>query len=447
MTAPVFDLTAAREFVRGLRARPQPGTAAPVDWADAPWPVKVYRAAPELRFADRSEHSDRGWVLRLLTEVVGVSRLVTAAGRTMARRPVASGGALYPTEVYAVLGGAAHHFDAARHELVALGPAPADDGVRLVLTHRFWKNLYKYGDFAYRLGAVDVGVVLGRLRTVATAWSGAVEVSFDFDDAAVHTLLGVDGEDEAAYAVVRVVPPVDRRAVPAVPACAPQVRERSAVVNRSAGVLAMQRAALAVAPAIPPPAALVGERIALPPVAPVQYRAEAAHRRRSSGPSFSGAAVAEETLAAVLAGCADPHLRVLCAVHRVTGRPPGWYGYDADRHALVPLRAEPEPARVLQSALYRPSMDVAAAGFTVHLAGGLEFTGARAWRIQQMRVGTAVDGATLTAAARGASAHPFLGFDASAVDGHYGLPAGTGTLAQVCVGVAAGAPVLTGRVW
>ncbi|WP_026424927.1 hypothetical protein [Actinokineospora inagensis] len=430
-------------FTTALRTRPEPGTTAPVDWSDAPWPVKVYAAGP--RFADQAEDSTRGWVLRVLTEAVGVSRAVTTGGRTVVRRPVASGGALYPTEVYALFDGAAHHFDVARHELVTLGRA--GNGVELVLTHRFWKNFYKYGDFAYRLGAVDVGVVLGRLRTVITAHGGASEIAFDFADAAIHSLL--DLTDEGAYAIVRVTPPVTRSMPPVLPVHTPPVRERSTVVRRSRDLLAMHLAAQVPAPPAPPPPPLTGERTPLPPPAATDYRVETVRRRRSAGPSFTGAPLPATTLAAVLS-CADSDLQVLCAIRAVDGYRPGWYGYDHhgyDHHALVHLNPDQDPTGTLQSALYRPGMNLAAAAFTVHLAGCLDYPGARSYRVQQMRVGMAIDAVTLACAALGASAHPFLGFDAAAVDESYRLPAGVGTLAQLCVGVAAGAPVLSGRVW
>ena len=97
---------------------------------------------------------------------------------------------MYPAEVYVVTAGeppAVFHYDPGRDELTDLGhPDPIGAVMAalvieaggtvpltsLAVTHRFCKNLYKYRDFAYRLGAVDVGV--GRAKQRRLRISGCV---------------------------------------------------------------------------------------------------------------------------------------------------------------------------------------------------------------------------------------------------------------------------------
>src|SRR5262249_1213492 len=135
------------------------------------------------------------------------------------RRAVASGGARYPAEVYVCAAGEAlpgtYHYDPARHELVELSAERPDvriaEALRLpspvgrtvfVVTGFFWKSFCKYGDFGYRLSAVDVGIAVARLHRVAEAELGEANVCFDFDDLALNAALGIDGADESAYAAI-----------------------------------------------------------------------------------------------------------------------------------------------------------------------------------------------------------------------------------------------------
>src|SRR5262245_30083405 len=180
----------AYEFACRLRADPMlmndPGE--PVEPADASWSVKVYEGGERLSLAgagpwwlrSQSDESDDPLVQlgRLLFKTVSCSRVRWQPGGTVLsspqhpelvwyrahlslRRPVPSGGAMYPTEVYvaAPVSHAVYHYDPARHELTSLGHSRVAASLRtglklaedaplspfaLVLTHRFCKNLHKY---------------------------------------------------------------------------------------------------------------------------------------------------------------------------------------------------------------------------------------------------------------------------------------------------------------
>ncbi len=109
---------------------------------------------------------------------------------------------MYPTEAYLLVRGPGRvlHVDPYRHELVDLArPCPEavpGAAVVLVLTLRYWKNLYKYGDFAIRLGIVDTGVVLGRALCLGSETFGRARLAPDVDDAAVGACLGLDPTEE-----------------------------------------------------------------------------------------------------------------------------------------------------------------------------------------------------------------------------------------------------------
>jgi SagB-type dehydrogenase family enzyme len=437
-----------------------------VDWADGPWPVKVYPGSLRTPLG-RTAALDR-----LLLHTFGMTAIrFDPFGRLPAtpapahlgerytlRRPIPSGGAMYPTEAYLVdtTAGHAFHYDPYRHELVDLcHPAPraalraafelADDAplpaAVLLLANRFWKNAYKYGEFAARLGAVDTGVALGRAVRLAEAGHGAA-VRVDFADAALEDLLGLDGREEAVFAALELGPTRSCPAEHAVARGAPRpVLEKSRRVRRLPRLEALHTAARdtpireAAAPG-PPTPAVRGPLDLLDPATMV--------RRSSRGRRFTGATVPRADAEAVLLHTAEAVTRlsaasggrlggdlgVCCAVQRVDGVEPGWYRFDG---ALTRVAAG-DPGPVVQHALFAESLNAELAAFTVHVSGAVDFAGARSYRARQLGVGGAVEAVSLAAAAVGLSGHAVLGFDVAPIDQAYRLPGDNGVHAQVCVG-------------
>ena len=72
----------------------------------------------------------------------------------------------------------------------------------LVLTSTFWRNSWKYQARAYRHAYWDSGVILANLLAVAAADRTPAAVILGFADDEVNQLLGVDGQLEAAVALV-----------------------------------------------------------------------------------------------------------------------------------------------------------------------------------------------------------------------------------------------------
>ncbi|MFV2128143.1 hypothetical protein ACFHWS_26995 [Micromonospora sp. LOL_013] len=456
------------EYLRRLREDPQSVNAPDwrVDYPDGPWPVKVHQGGTRV--------SPEGPLARVLGGSVAVTAV--RGPRTTMRRAVPSGGAMHPTEVYVLC---AHtdrlwHVDPYRMELLALpadrpsrllrvglrlAPGAALPPVVLVLTSRFWKNFYKYGNFSFRLGAVDAGVVLGRVLRLAEAEFGTALVRTDFVDATVNAALGLDGRDESVYAVVGCGPvEADGAAgrVDPAPIEAPSVLERSRRVKRSLMFDFVQASAQVLPPdpvafrAAPEVASRVGA-VALPAAAPVDLNdLRVIVRRRSGGRAFTGHPVDPATLSTVLrhaeaagaqlrdrADPAVPDIRLFVAVHRVRGVPTGWYAYRPD--LLAPAGRGPDPGLGprLQAALFGSGVNAELAAFTVHVVASPRqgCRSARHYRTQQLAVGVAIEATVLVATAVDLGNHPFLGFDAGAVDAAYGLDGqDSGAQAQICVG-------------
>ena len=124
-------------------------------------------------------------------------------------------------------------------------------------------------------------------------------------------------------------------------------------------------------------------------------------------------------------------------VHRVTDVPVGAYEYTDSPAALTPLAAAPSPI-AFQGIMRAANLNVVNTAALIFLVGQTDLRDsggvARAYRIQQMMTGAALDAAALVAADAGLTAHPVFGFDALEADRLFALGAGVGTLALIFLG-------------
>jgi SagB-type dehydrogenase family enzyme len=134
-------------------------------------------------------------------------------------RGTASGGGLYPTQVYLVAGAGGalppgvYHYCVAEHALVALrlgryeaslAAALGSDAVHpyyLVLAPDFWTNCHKYHNFGIHVCSQDTGALLAAVQMGCDTLGIAQRSTTIFDDAGVNAVIGVDGEHETAFAV------------------------------------------------------------------------------------------------------------------------------------------------------------------------------------------------------------------------------------------------------
>jgi SagB-type dehydrogenase family enzyme len=138
------------------------------------------------------------------------------------RRPVPSGGGLYPLELYVLplrvrgLATAAFHYHPFRHRLEPLRQfAPSDLAAALVdptlaeraalmvvVTAMFWRARFKYGLRGYRFALLEAGHVVQNLVLAAAALGLPALPLGGWYDRRIDHLVGSDGLDEAAvYAV------------------------------------------------------------------------------------------------------------------------------------------------------------------------------------------------------------------------------------------------------
>ncbi|MCH0541432.1 SagB family peptide dehydrogenase [Streptomyces sp. MUM 203J] len=387
------------------------------------------------------------------------------------RRAVPSGGVTYPAECYVVTGGAEgldagiHHYDAVRHALAVLARGrppteltPPEGNVRIVLTQPLWKNYFKYGDFSYRLGAMDTGAVVGQFALAARSWNLRCRVTFGLDERRILELLGLDPEEEAAPAVLDL------------PLCAPagsggpRGRDREAVVagrprwlgasvppGPATGTRRMHAACLA--------AGGPGRSVGLPPVVLEDQagRADAelppastrpptvadSWARSALGEQFRGSPLPAAVLAGWLGTVLAPlesdvtgsgkgngdrdvlaHPRCLLVVRSVPGVLPGAYLPDQEGQRLVRL-ADGDFGPLVQRSMFADYMNVGQAPLVAVMVGSADphsgAGGPVAYRTQHLLAGVLAQRLAVCAARDGMSAHPVLGFVSGLLDDAFGL--------------------------
>jgi SagB-type dehydrogenase family enzyme len=188
------------------------------------------RALPNARFREllhrrTSSLPPRREPLRAaeLGDVLACSYGATSRADGALRRPVPSGGALYPLELYVLplavdgVETGAFHYDPYGHRLERLGAV--DEAVvaaalvepelagrasaLVVVTATFWRSRFKYGLRGYRFALLEAGHLVQNLLLAAAAFRlGALPLG-GFYDRRLEALVGADGLHEAAvYAVL-----------------------------------------------------------------------------------------------------------------------------------------------------------------------------------------------------------------------------------------------------
>lgn len=458
---------ATRRYLRALRDR-KPG---PIDWSAAPETYKRY--PPEgrvtLPWTPPPAQSRLALLGTLLRHLLGLrtcwahptspAELPTGGPPTVVvRRPAPSGGALYPIEAYLATSAepgqtaALHHYDAAHHclDLIRPGdhraalvglltaPPPALPDLVLVLSAVFWRNGFKYGEFAYRLHCQETGVLTAQTLALAETLNLTGTVHLGFADHHTQALLGLDPTREGVLAILTLTSGHTSHAdTPHHPSFTDLIARPSTkasdlppdITESLPHLAALHTAAAHYPGGAPKPGSTPPVRperhedraVQLPPARRIRL-ADGIAARASAPTGYLPTALDPDSLATVLAcaaagypgdlpGTPQAPLSVTpyLLVQRVAGIAPGAYRYHPATHTLIPVGDPQALAAVTHGPLQPNTRHALPEAAAVLLPVGNPLEGAhrhgdRWYRIQQIEAGLMIHRATLAATAHGFTA-------------------------------------------
>jgi hypothetical protein len=518
-----MDYTEAYRFTTALHEVPERtfNPQMPIDWTKAPafFPMCL---GPELRLYEDTHDQNRisqvnkeniwGALGTLLWLSAGCHRIryeprlptnaaQTLPGRYQPRRTTAAGGGAYPVDIMVVFGDGSSivgpelqqyvfTYAPQAHSLVLNCKWSENDQmtrrlnlhsgstIALALTVHLWRSAFKYHEFAYRLTAVDCGVVLGRLVGLLEDRHTIVMLDVEGPSFALDRSLGLQGEGSSCYVTLVLPHGLGNINIGAQKPHATQddsgknlrVRERRVSVVHAFQPLPKELAGihqLAQAthtdPATTSETQLAAKRphlrflkeFHLPP--PPELYQCLNHNVIASRASLANYFTGDPAQANMFAHCLHAaqkrldniqrrvgqyntsSLLIFCVVINVDGFSQGVYQFLGAKENLALITTGDMVSRISAAMLVR-TFDMRRCAFIVHICGHLDWRAQerrlRHYRVQQMIVGAGLD-AVMTAAASypGWSAHPFLGFASSQISELYGLSTSSyRPLAQLCVG-------------
>jgi SagB-type dehydrogenase family enzyme len=214
-TSPELQQTVSRSS-RTQTHRPQ------IDLPERELPRRAYRELVVSR-RSRLESPGRPLALEALSALLRTSYSASSYQAEVTRRPIPSGGALYPLELYVIalavegLEPCVSHYNPFRHSLEVLAPIGLAEvrtslvdpmladraAVLIVVTAMFWRSRFKYGPRGYRFALLEAGhLVQNAVLAAASLEVDALPLG-GFYDRQLDSFVGADGLDEASvYALL-----------------------------------------------------------------------------------------------------------------------------------------------------------------------------------------------------------------------------------------------------
>ncbi len=398
-------------------------------------------------------------------------------------RGAASGGGLYPTEVYWVCGQGApllpgtYHYNSTLHAMERLFPGDVTERIRtavfhhpaasstnqfLLLAPNFWKNCFKYNTFGYHVITQDLGVLLFSLRLIAAGFNSDLPVLSWFQDEELNRLLGFDTLSDSVFAVLPIpsnqpvqLQPISRSSMLSLdgPLFSRTSFQRSKRLLRFPLAEEVHLATLIDAEPLPLLSETIlansendessGELVELPPP-PVELLhgniTQLFERRRSSFGAFSGHVPLSRAELAILLYSASiarnyvgdvkqtdglPHFTsLLLFIINVEGIERGAYAYDERRQCLRRVQQR-DFSLLLQQEYSLQNYNMEEIGVLIAVAGSvnkmLEVYGNRGYRILNAEVGMVAQSVYMAATAISCGCGATLGFNNVGLDRALGL--------------------------
>ena len=480
----------AETYIDACRHRTGPS------WAVAPLPFKLYRNCVRIPLSGATlaalstESDDRPTCSLglLLHEMYGMVRAPVDFASPAPGRPVASGGACFPGELYLLVHGepglapGLYHYDPLHHTLdflragqfqSALYHALARPPERLptytlLYSSLFWKNAFRYQEFSYRLQGLDIGCLLAQTQVVSECSGLRPMLHLRFLDEQLNQLLGFNPLEESIYAVATLeedavevgTASLSRQVLEVSTASEfPRTFEQYEPLSRWPLLEAVHRASSIqtleelherkTLPTLPLPASASDLVIRLPHVASL-YPGEKATYRRSAQPwEYRARKLTLAQLACLLQAAASgyrgdldgevprlSHTLLYCLINQVDEVPPGIYAYQPERHLLQQITSG-DFTRQFQAVQADQWWDMAHVSLALipvgNYAQGFVAYGDRWYRMQNMEAGLCVQRLYLAATLNNLACRALLSYDDAHLDALLRLPANYTSLIQVFI--------------
>lgn len=476
-----------------------------------PLPFKLYRNCEQIKCtyeaieqAETLTESDleRAQIGQMLTDIYGLTRqsYVVKEGGLRFRapfsqrtyhsafhqallRPIPSGGALFPCELYLLVGtgkafpAGLYHYDAAHHalDIIRQGdysqqlraslahPGDSLPGYTLLLSSFFWKNGFKYGAFSYRLQGLDIGAVIGQSIIVSDHYHLEATIHYQFLDKAIDELIGLDPLHESVYAVITLAParrlpldgvdtheeePIQYQTIPTAELLESVAYWPLVEAIHTASLLETRSAFCPLRSLEPIKQAESGASQSIPPANTSLDLWQARYQRHSAA-GFRPALLSEQQIAQLLLasthgtnndldGRSDLLLHTLlyCVVNRVENIPSGIYCYHPEEHRLAVVSAG-EVQSKFQELLGWANFNLFQMSICLlpvaNYKNGFKVYGDRWYRMQNMEAGIIAQRLYLAAATLKLGCRANLGFPVPEMDKFLCLPEDYTSMLQVLV--------------
>jgi SagB-type dehydrogenase family enzyme len=497
-----------------LEANVRPQEMSSVNWSAAPLPFKLYRNANQIKCTYErkgpdgplaEQHAERAQIGQILLEVYGLTRqdhtlkeegpiypfplqLPPDPGfHTSLLRPVPSGGALFPCELYLLVApgksfpAGIYHYDAAHHalDIIRQGdyshllqtslahPSDIPPAYAFLLSCFFWKDGFKYGAFSYRLQGLDIGTVIAQSEVVTGHYDLEATIHYQFLDTAINDLLGLDPLHESIYAVIALSPayqgtldnaethaadapqePIQFQAVPMAEPLEsiaswplPEAVHRASYIETRAAFCALRSL-----PPIEQPETIASQSLSPSDEALDLWKAR---YQRHSASGFLPGTLTEQQFAQLLfvstRGCTTDldersdlllHTLLYCVVNRVENIPPGIYCYHPEKHILGLVSAG-EVQSAFQALLGWANLNLFQMSICLvpvaNYKSGFQVYGDRWYRMQNMEAGIIAQRLYLAAAALNLGCRANLGYDVPNMNTFLCLPDEYTSLLQILI--------------
>ena len=370
-----------------------------LDWDIKPLPYKIYPGAASIPLprdlnlsstptlaalssyvpADFSAPIDTAALTRILFCADGLTRQKKVGDEDYHFRAAASAGALYPIEIYVAasevegLETGLYHFSPADLRMAGLrrgdwrsyiadaaAKRPSIRNARAViaLSAIYWRSEWKYRARAYRYCYWDAGTILANLLAAAAAEEISAEVITAFEDPALETLIGIDGDREGMIALIALgrtdetasqSPAVEPLALETIPLSSHEVAYPDLIKmhHESRLITADEVATVSAAKPLPPKSTPRTNALQLETITSEESAGLGETiLRRGSSRAFAQEAITAEELATIMAASSDhpqadfPALTdTYLIVNAAEGLEPGAYYYNRDSRAFELLKA------------------------------------------------------------------------------------------------------------